>query len=106
MGWTWSLLVSQPLTHLSSCLAAVCAVFGQEQLRTQIKNVLALIEKAETACAALDQEMMAAGSDAHKAMEIHAKKKRIQDKMKLAEQEWEAMESEAEELGKKILFSP
>ena len=67
-------------------------------MQNRVKKVVEYIEKGELACSKFDEEMMAAGSDAAKAMEIARKKAEVEDKVKQFEMEWEELEQEAEQL--------
>ena len=57
-----------------------------------------LIEKAEIVLEMLDNEMLEAGADAPKAMDIFKRKEAIENRKAALEQEWESLEIENQKL--------
>ncbi|KAL2653884.1 hypothetical protein R1flu_022012 [Riccia fluitans] len=73
-----------------------------QQLQSLIEKKLKQLEDLEGQTAAFDQEMMAAGSDVKKAMEILTKKKAVEDQAKEVESQWEALEQELQEIAVRL----
>lgn len=57
-----------------------------------------LIEKAEIVLEMLDREMLEAGADAAKAMDIFKRKEAIEKRKAALEQEWESLDTEHQKL--------
>jgi hypothetical protein len=68
------------------------------QIQAQIKKIIQLIEKAEIVLEMLDREMLEAGPDAGKAMEIFKRKEAIENRKAALEREWESLENENQKL--------
>lgn len=68
------------------------------QIQTQIKKSMQMIEKAEIVLGMLDREMLEAGADAAKAMDVFKRKEAIEKRKAALEQEWESLENEMQKL--------
>ncbi|CAM6113173.1 unnamed protein product [Calypogeia fissa] len=75
-----------------------------QQLQGQIQKKLAEIKELETTCMLLDEEMVAAGSNAQKAMEIHGRKEQMNQRLQQVESEWESLETELQELNQRAVI--
>ncbi|KAG0612189.1 hypothetical protein M758_6G009100 [Ceratodon purpureus] len=67
-------------------------------IQSQIKKNMQLIEKAEIVLEMLDREMLEAGPDAGKAMDIFKRKEAIEKRKAALEREWENLENENQKL--------
>lgn len=68
------------------------------EIQSQIKKNMQLIEKAEIVLEMLDREMLEAGADAAKAMDIFKRKEAIEKRKAALEQEWESLDTEHQKL--------
>ncbi|KAL3685846.1 hypothetical protein R1sor_003868 [Riccia sorocarpa] len=73
-----------------------------QQLRSLIEKKLKQLEDVEGQVAAFDEEMMRAGSDVKKAMEILEKKKKVEDEAREIELQWETMEQELQQITERL----